>query len=30
MSEILSYLLLPLARLIYQSAPSKLRTAWET
>ena len=27
MSEILSYLLLPLARLIYQSAPSKLRTA---
>ena len=27
MSEILSYLLLPLARLIYRSAPSKLRTA---
>lgn len=27
MSELLSYLLLPLARLIYRSAPSKLRTA---
>ena len=27
MSELLAYLLFPLARLIYQSAPSKLRTA---
>ncbi len=27
MSELLSYLIFPLARLIYQSAPSKLRTA---
>ena len=27
MSEFLSYLLFPLARLIYRSAPSKLRTA---
>lgn len=27
MSEILAYLLFPLARLIYRSAPSKLRTA---
>jgi len=27
MSELLSYLIIPLARLIYQSAPSKLRTA---
>ena len=27
MSELLSYILFPLARLIYESAPSKLRTA---